>query len=187
MLCMKFCYKCNQDKPLNRFWKNKTKSDGLQNTCIDCKDAWGKTLVCSDCSKEFRLNHRNIRVRVSHRCPDCVFKFASERIIKQNKSRTRPSILSTRGYTYLRDTKEKHGYILAHRKVLGDHLGRKLERGEIVHHIDGDPTNNDINNLFLTNDSGHRLAHNSLQDLAFALFQEGKVRFNYESGRYELI
>lgn len=38
---------------------------------------------------------------------------------------------------------------LEHRDKMEKKLGRKLKRSEIVHHIDGDPTNNDIDNLQL--------------------------------------
>ncbi len=39
--------------------------------------------------------------------------------------------------------------VSTHRWVMEEHLGRKLIKGEIVHHIDGDKSNNDINNLML--------------------------------------
>ncbi len=36
-----------------------------------------------------------------------------------------------------------------HRIVMEEHLGRKLRKEEVVHHIDGNKSNNDINNLML--------------------------------------
>jgi hypothetical protein len=41
------------------------------------------------------------------------------------------------------------GYILKHRLVMARHLNRPLTRHETVHHIDGNPLNNDIANLQL--------------------------------------
>ena len=40
-------------------------------------------------------------------------------------------------------------YILEHRYVMEQHIGRYLKPEEVVHHIDKDPSNNDISNLEL--------------------------------------
>ena len=40
-------------------------------------------------------------------------------------------------------------YILEHRHVMEQYLGRFLDPSEVVHHIDGDPSNNAIHNLQL--------------------------------------
>lgn len=42
-----------------------------------------------------------------------------------------------------------------HRYVMEKHIGRKLARSEIVHHIDGDPLNNKIDNLKLVSRTQH--------------------------------
>ena len=43
----------------------------------------------------------------------------------------------------------KDGYVMEHRLIVAQHLGRCLKRSEVVHHIDHDPTNNDAANLML--------------------------------------
>lgn len=41
----------------------------------------------------------------------------------------------------------KNGYVLLHRVIMENHLGRLLNSNEVVHHIDGNKKNNDISNL----------------------------------------
>ncbi len=52
-------------------------------------------------------------------------------------------------------------YILEHRYVMEQHVGRYLEPQEVVHHIDNNPLNNDVSNLRLfANQSEHmKIAH----------------------------
>jgi len=45
------------------------------------------------------------------------------------------------------------------RWVMESHIGRELDSDEIVHHIDEDPTNNNIENLVLMTISEHRRHH----------------------------
>lgn len=46
-----------------------------------------------------------------------------------------------------------------HRVLMELHLGRKLVKGEIVHHIDGNKHNNDLSNLKLMTQSEHIKSH----------------------------
>jgi HNH endonuclease len=47
-----------------------------------------------------------------------------------------------------------------HRRKIEDLIGRTLTSAEVVHHIDGDPTNNDLNNLVVTTHGDHARWHN---------------------------
>lgn len=54
----------------------------------------------------------------------------------------------------------RRGYAPEHRLVLEEKLGRFLTpRKELVHHIDGDRSNNDLSNLKLTSPSEHPKGH----------------------------
>src|ERR1700693_2229513 len=55
------------------------------------------------------------------------------------------------------------GYVREHRLVMEAKLGRYLQKDEIVHHIDGNTLNNDINNFELTNVSEHTTFHLKLR------------------------
>lgn len=53
----------------------------------------------------------------------------------------------------------KHGYVLEHRIVVENDIGRLLTKVEVVHHIDGNKKNNDISNLEVMSKSAHYLHH----------------------------
>ncbi len=46
-----------------------------------------------------------------------------------------------------------------HRKIMQDHLGRKLKRNEYVHHINGDKRDNRIKNLIVMTPQEHNDLH----------------------------
>lgn len=99
---------------------------------------------------------------------------------RKRNNRKGYSILN--GYrTILRDGKP----FLEHRAVMEDMLGRPLGEDEIVHHIDCDRLNNDLENLvLLENHSSHRAVHKSLSDALPDLLQTGALRYDFKTHRY---
>ncbi len=76
---------------------------------------------------------------------------------------------------------------MEHRAVMEEHLGRRLHRREIVHHIDCNKLNNRIGNLFLCPDAAeHQHVHRSIERIIPGLLERGIIRFNRISGGYEL-
>ena len=59
--------------------------------------------------------------------------------------------------------KNKRNCVYEHQLVMEKHIGRYLEKGEVVHHIDFDKTNNDISNLMLMTNSEHAKYHAKLR------------------------
>ena len=69
--------------------------------------------------------------------------------------------LDADGYVLLKCPKHPHanrnGYVREHRLLMEKKIGRYLHREEIVHHIDGDKSNNSIENLELHSSNGEHL------------------------------
>ena len=84
---------------------------------------------------------------------------------KENCQKTRKDgyvmVKAPNGHPHPSDVSSGTAYILKHRLIMEQSLGRYLDPTEVIHHIDGDPRNNDIRNLSLfTNQSTHiSMAH----------------------------
>ncbi|HHA19625.1 MAG TPA: HNH endonuclease [Methylophaga sp.] len=78
------------------------------------------------------------------------------------------STITSTGYTAIYNPYhpncDSKGYMREHRLVMEKHIGRYLKRSEVVHHIDGDITNNRLDNLMLfPNNKAHMKYHEKSQ------------------------
>ena len=67
-----------------------------------------------------------------------------------------------------------------HRVVMERHLRRKLKKGEIVHHKNGDRGNNQISNLEVMTDRAHKLSHEPEQSRAHSI----RMKVMFEDPEY---
>tara|TARA_Y100000034_G_scaffold63552_1_gene76880 strand:+ start:550 stop:1371 length:822 start_codon:yes stop_codon:yes gene_type:complete len=122
-------------------------------------------------------------------------KTTVRKYLKKNRIRIRPhSEVTTRGskhhawkggrsvgeYIYVKAPKDHprsthHGYVLEHRLVMEQHLGRYLLPTEVVHHKDKNKHNNSLDNLELFSSNGEHLAH-ELKGQTPKWSEEGKIR-----------
>ena len=84
--------------------------------------------------------------------------------------------------------RSNHNRVLFHFLVMEEYLERYLKSNELIHHIDGNKKNNNINNLFLCkNPSEHYNAHLSCFSIIIKLLKNNKVIFDKKEGIYKLI
>ncbi len=78
-----------------------------------------------------------------------------------------------------------------HDYVMQKKIGREIKQSEVVHHIDLNKRNNNLDNLFLYNRSKHRKEHENIKrllekNLFSKLFEKGVIYFDYKEGIYKM-
>jgi len=76
-------------------------------------------------------------------------------------------------------------YTPEHVLIAEQMLGRKIERGEIIHHINGNKSDNRPENLHICSRKEHMTIHRDLESLAMELVHSGHIVFEGGSYRWE--
>ena len=80
-----------------------------------------------------------------------------------------------------------YGYVREHVLIMEQKLGRYLSDSEVIHHIDGNPGNNDPNNLMLfENQSKHLSYHFTLKNIARCGDPDKYIRKNNKTEYHKL-
>jgi len=176
--------------------------DSIQETEYTKIDRWGvnvcykrkKTLhhfKCNNCNEEFiRSKNGKLRDTSVHFCKNCPnYSLAQKETAKiiEKKSRERGE-KNDRGYKeiYVGDNYpyRKTRWVREHIAVMERHIEKKIPKGMVVHHIDGNKRNNSLDNLLLCTVTEHNNCHATIEKLVFELYQDGLVGFDKDSLRY---
>lgn len=79
---------------------------------------------------------------------------------------------------------DKQGYVYEHTLVVEKNTGTLPKNNEVIHHIDINKLNNDIENLYVCDNKKHLEIHRSIENLIKTLLEREIIIFN--NGKYEL-
>lgn len=156
----KTCRTCNETKDYRSYYKANGNVDGYENQCKPCKNntrdperrrayvnAWRKKKkaeghygLCKECKTPLGRNEGRKSIHQTGYCQSC-------NSLERHKNWNGGRSVNQDGYTIIRYAPGKT--MLEHRYVMEQELGRKLYGDENVHHINGDRTDNNIENLEL--------------------------------------
>jgi hypothetical protein len=91
------------------------------------------------------------------------------------------------GYVRIKVKKGSGEWLKEHRIICEKHLGRKLRKNEVVHHINGQKSDNRIENLAVMDNSVHQKCHRKLETLIFALLEDKIIKFDRNKNEYRKI
>ena len=147
--------------------------------------------ICDNCKQE-DIAYKQIIIRARKRRGknlDLCKKCSNKSPFRKNKRGKESSSWRGGRRTWNGVTRIYTGYgewIYEHRLIMEQHLGRKLLSNEIIHHIDCDSTNNNINNLHLCDSKEtHRAIHVSMSKVGFSLLNQN-IWFNRDLQSYVL-
>jgi hypothetical protein len=156
---------------------------------------------CDTCGNEKWVEKWKYYKLEEHTCRDCYcrLKAAARKgkpsrykgIIRQPNPKRGSTYINSSGYVeeYIGavDNNRKGKYYLQHRLIVEKYLGRVLDKSELVHHINGDKTDNRLENLYLCQSmSHHKTLHQQLEQVSMQLVKLNLIEFDNEAGSYRI-
>lgn len=150
-------------------------------------------IKCTYCSNYFDCEEKRIKKSKILFCSlQCLGKYKQieqvwrKRISKSCKGRKAWN-KDTNGPSGKDHPHYKNGKYISYRLIYEKYYNIKLQKGEIIHHIDGNKYNNHISNLFKCKDSKkHLTLHRSLEYIGYKLLKKELIVFDSKLGKYLL-
>lgn len=162
-------------------------------------------LKCELCGSEREVNcTRKIQESETHHCKKCIVTTLGQKNkgkIAWNNGKRKLSkdiqvgavFINSSGYpeVYVGNAFDKKArkdkYRLIHKLVAQVIKGDYLNDFERVHHIDGDKTNNNPDNLYICESTAtHRDIHTQLEIISMSLVRAGIIQFDHDSASYHM-
>lgn len=169
--------------------ETKQKMSESQTRKRKCKGKLKIDHKCIKCGKIRSIQASTVnRPTFTGLCSTCNMKKSSSEYKKIKRNRTvaeRPFTKNGDGYLevvlphyhWLYPYANKHNHqVYVHRLVMAEHLGRPLEKGEIVHHINGDREDNRMENLELTTTKMHLMSYRNGYNRGFQAGYEAAMQ-----------
>jgi len=162
MANMVICEDCGEEK--------EHYAKGLCSTCYKHQQHYSEGNTCLDCG--------TIITNEATRCKSCSNESLdrSRSHAGENNPNWRGGVVERNGrvFVYAPDNpmSDCRGYVRRSRLVLANKLGRNLTREEIVHHRDGNPANDNPDNLRLFENHAEHTRHHWRMRKAYGLLRE---------------
>jgi len=129
-------------------------------TASHLQAAW-VTRTCEHCDASFTVRSKEI----NGPSKQGVYRFCSRSCaLAARREHLGGRTITARGYARVfrpeHPFAQHNGYVYEHRLVMEEHLGRYLLPDEIVHHINGNPLDNRVENLQVMSHGEHSAMHN---------------------------
>ncbi len=159
-------------------------------------------LKCDNCNSFFdrdihELSKDRRNNNFKHFCKECDAKslggkIASEIRNKKYEGEIGKTIKPKGGYNevYVKKThkhRPEQDWVREHILIVENHINRRLMEGEVVHHIDGNKLNNNIENLDICTINEHNNCHAKAEQIVFQLYKEGKVGYDKINKLYYIL
>jgi len=160
-------------------------------------EAWNKGIPCSEFLKNKMSKERKGKPNPKpSNFSDTMRKVnppQGRKIKFDSRDKDRKLRVWRKGYIFIykpdhissRKSPPDYGYVSEHRMVMENHLKRILEPFEVIHHIDGDKSNNKLDNLLLCKKQKyHNEVHTQMEMFVEKLIREGKVYYERGAGEF---